>query len=84
MATIKASSARIPPEMFGRVAYQNERVRIERRSEAVYLISESEMRLFEALEDYLDEQAAAEALAEMKAHGQRPIPWAKVKAELGL
>ena len=85
MATIKASDARIPPEMFGRVVYKNERVRIERRSEgAVYLISEAEMALFEALEDYMDNQAADEALAEMKKSGRKPVAWDKLKAELGL
>ena len=85
MARIKASEARIPPEVFGRVAYKHERVRIERRSEgAVYLISEAEMALFEALEDYMDNLAADEALAEMKQTGRKPIAWNKLKAELGL
>ena len=85
MASIKASEARIPPEVFGRVAYKNERVRIERRSEgAVYLISEAEMTLFEALEDYVDNIAADDALAEMKTSGRKPVAWDKLKAELGL
>ena len=82
MATIKASNARIPPDMFNRAAYRGERIRIERRNEAVYLIGEDEMALFEALEDLFDNREADKALAEMK--GRRPIPWDKVKADLGL
>jgi len=35
-------------------------------------------------EDRLDVEAANAALAEAKANGEKPIPWAEVKAELGL
>ena len=35
-------------------------------------------------EDRLDIEAANAALAEAKANGEEPVPWAEVKAELGL
>jgi hypothetical protein len=38
----------------------------------------------EALEDALDVFAAKAALAEMKANGEAPELWSKVKTELGL
>lgn len=41
-------------------------------------------RLIELAEDMADIRAAAEARAEMKATGEAPIPWAEVKADLGL
>jgi prevent-host-death family protein len=41
-------------------------------------------RLLELAEDMADIRAAAEARAEMEATGETPIPWAEVKADLGL
>jgi len=35
-------------------------------------------------EDLLDIQAAARALAEAEAKGEKPVPWSQAKAELGL
>jgi hypothetical protein len=35
-------------------------------------------------EDRLDIEAANAALAEAKANGEKPVPWAEVKADLGL
>lgn len=35
-------------------------------------------------EDRFDVEAANQALAEAEANGEKPIPWAEVKAELGL
>ena len=85
MTTLNASETRIPPDAFNRVAYKGERVRVERRGgTAVVIISEADLALLEALEDQLDIEAADGALTEMKAKGQRPIPWEKVKAKLGL
>ncbi len=38
----------------------------------------------EDLEDRFDGEEADKALAEMKAKGEKPIPWEDVKRELGL
>jgi prevent-host-death family protein len=41
-------------------------------------------RILELAEDMADIRAAEEALAEMAATGEEPIPWEDVKADLGL
>lgn len=41
-------------------------------------------RLIEAAEDLADIEAARAARAEMADAGESPIPWAQVKADLGL
>ena len=85
MTTLRASDTRIPPQMFNRVVYQGERVRVEHRSgEAVYIISADDLDLLTAIEDHLDVEAAREAIRQMKAAGQKPIPWEQVKRKLGL
>jgi len=38
----------------------------------------------EALDDLIDVLGAAMARAEMRATGEKPIPWEQVKADLGL
>jgi hypothetical protein len=43
-----------------------------------------DMRFLEEFEDRLDLEEARAALAEAKADPERPIPWEKLKAELGL
>jgi cytochrome c553 len=52
--------------------------------EAVVLISEDDLKLLEAYENLLDARAAEQALAEMEARGEKPIPWEIVKKEAGL
>jgi PHD/YefM family antitoxin component YafN of YafNO toxin-antitoxin module len=85
MSTLKASATRIPPDAFNRVAYQRERVRIERRgSKPVYLVSEEDLELLEKLEDRYWAEEGRKALEEFRKSGQKAIPWEKVKAELGL
>lgn len=67
-------------ETLNRVAYQGERIELERHGKAVAaLVSIEDLELLEALEHRLDLAAARRAL---KAPGQRS--WNKVKAELGL
>jgi len=45
MHTIAASEARIPPEIFNRVAYGHERVKIRRRGgRAVWLVCEEDVK----------------------------------------
>ncbi len=85
MTHISASKARIPTDAFNRVVYKGDRIRVDRRSgDSVYIISKDDMSLLEAIEDRLDVEAAKEALADMKAKGQKPIPLANVKKKLGL
>ena len=43
-----------------------------------------EEEIFQFLEDVIDNQAADQALKEMKRTGERPISWEKVKKEAGV
>lgn len=72
-------------DTINRVAYQGERVVLERRGKGVAaLVSIEDLALLEKLEDAADAKAARKALADMKRKKQKPIPWKQVKAELGL
>ena len=67
-------------ETLNRVAYQGERIELERHGKAVAaLVSIEDLELLEALENRIDLAAARRALKEP---GRRS--WTKVKAELGL
>ena len=58
-------------------------MRIERRGGAsVVVISEEDARTLEALEDRYWAESADEAIADMEARGQKPVPLSKVKAKL--
>ncbi|WP_434616553.1 type II toxin-antitoxin system Phd/YefM family antitoxin [Arthrobacter sp. A5] len=54
------------------------------RRVAALIDAEDLANLIEAAEDLDDLRAANAARAEMAESGQAPIPWEKVKAELGL
>ena len=85
MATLKASQTRIPPDAFNRVAYQGQRIRIERRGgRPVYLVSEEDLERLQLLEDRFWAEEGKEALAEFRKSGSKAIPLEKLKAELGL
>lgn len=85
MTTLKASVTRIPPDVFSRVAYQGERIRIERRGgRAVYLIGEEDMALLEHGEDAYWAEEGRKALEEFERSGKPAIPWEKVKEQAGL
>ena len=85
MTTLKASETRIPPDAFNRVAYQRERVRIERRGgRPVYLVSEDDLELLEKLEDRYWAEEGRAALEEFERSGLKPVPWEKLKEKLGL
>jgi PHD/YefM family antitoxin component YafN of YafNO toxin-antitoxin module len=85
MMTLSASKVRIPPDTFNRVAYQGERVRVDRRgAPSVAIVSLQDLELLEFLEDQIDRETAERAIAEMKASGQEPVAWEQVKARLGL
>ena len=67
-------------DTLNRVAYQGERIELERHGKAVAaLVSIEDLELLEALENRIDLAAARRALKEP---GQRS--WNKVKADLGL
>ena len=72
-------------EAINRVLYQGERVVLERRGKGVVaLVSMDDLAILEAIEDREDVRRARKALDEMKRTGKKPIPWQKVKEELGL
>ena len=67
------------------VAYQHERVRIERRGgRPVFLVSEEDVRVLEELEDRYWGQGGRKALAEFKRAGGKAVPWEKVRERLRL
>ena len=72
-------------ETLNRVAYQGERIVLERRGKGVAaLVSMEDLAALERMEDEIDAREAKKALDEMKRKGLKPIPWEQVKAELGL
>jgi PHD/YefM family antitoxin component YafN of YafNO toxin-antitoxin module len=85
MGRLTASKTRIPPEDFNKVAYQGERICVERHGkEEIFLVSKEDVELLEAIEDILDIEAAHEALESMRANGEKPVPWEEAKKRLGL
>ena len=85
MTTLKASKTRIPPDAFNRVAYQRDRIRIERRGgRPVYIVSEEDLELLEKLEDIYWAEEGRKALEEFKRSGSKPVPWEKIRNRLGL
>lgn len=84
MTTLNASETRIPPQTFNGVAFKGHRVCIRHRSgSTVYLISEDDLHLLEALEDNLDVADAREALARHEAAGRQTVSLEDVEARLG-
>jgi hypothetical protein len=85
MDKLRASQARIPPDTFSRVAYQRERVRIDRRGgKPVYLVSQEDLELLEMLEDRYWADEGRKALDEFTKSGRKGGPWQEIKARLGL
>lgn len=69
-------------DLVNRAAYGHERVLVARRGRAVAAIVPIEdVELLERLEDQVDLDAARAALADPD--NATPIPWERVKAELG-
>lgn len=80
---LKASQTRIPADAFKRVAERGERIPIKRQDgKGVVLISEEDAKLLEALEDRYWGQQAEQALSEMKANKEKPIPLETLKQRL--
>jgi PHD/YefM family antitoxin component YafN of YafNO toxin-antitoxin module len=85
MKTLKASETRIPPDTFNRVAYQGERVRVDRRDgKSVYLVSEEDHGLLARLEDAYWSEEGERALAEFKRSGEPSIPFSELRKKLGI
>ncbi|MDY7010102.1 MAG: prevent-host-death family protein [Planctomycetota bacterium] len=85
MTTLKASQTRIPADTFNRVAYQRQRVRIERRgARPIYLVSEEDLARLEELEDRYWAEEGGKALQDFEKSGEKAVPLKKVKKELGL
>jgi len=69
--------------LVNRAAYRQERVVLTRHGKPIAaIISTDDLELLEALEDRDDLEAARAALADPE--NAEPIPWAQVKADLGL
>jgi prevent-host-death family protein len=72
-------------DALNRVAYQGERIVLERRGKGVaVLVSMEDLALLETLEDKEDAKAARKALADVKRKGGKGVPLVDVKAELGM
>ncbi len=85
MTTLKASKTRIPPEIFGEVAYGGARVRIvKNKAEEIYLVSKKDIEILLMLEDHYWAETAQKVIDEAKANGEKPIPLDDVRKELGL
>lgn len=71
-------------DVVNRASYAKERVALTRYGHTLAAIVPAEdLALLEAMEDRIDADDAREALAEMKAKGEKPIPLSKVKKRLG-
>lgn len=85
MKTLKASETRIPPDTFNRVAYQGERVRVDRRDgKSVYLVSEDDLDLLARLEDAYWSDEGGRALAEFRKQGGAAVPFSEMRKRLGI
>ena len=68
-------------DTINKVAYENERIILERRGKKVAaLISIEDLRLLEQIEDYIDIHEAEKLLADPI---EAPIPYEKVRKEFG-
>ena len=83
MANIGVAELRgVMADVLNRVAYQGERVILERRGKGVAaIVSIDDLKLLEELEDKADVRAARRVLREMERTGEKPIPWEEIKRE---
>lgn len=86
MARLAASKAREDfSDTLNKVAFAKERVVLHRRGkEVAAVVPIEDLKLLEAIEDRIDLEDARRALTEIKQKGRRPIPWEKIKKDLGL
>ena len=70
-------------QLVNRAAFTGERTLLRRNGKDVAaIVSPEDLKLLEAMEDEIDLTEARASLAEAKRSGT--VPWAKVKAKLGL
>ena len=85
MTTLDAPETRIPPAAFNAVVFKGERISIRRRDrETVYLVSERDIQLLQALEYSLDASEARDALGRNEASGARTIAIEDLQRRLGV
>ena len=86
MSHVTTSEARSGfADTLNRVIYRKERVVLQRRGKDVAVIVPIEdLALLEELEDRLDVEAADAALRQARESGEAPLPYEKVREELGL
>jgi prevent-host-death family protein len=84
MARLSVNSVRKDlAETLNRVAYNGERVVVERRGKGVAaIVPVADLEFLEVLEDRLDLEAARVALKEAEKQGT--VSWAQLKKEMGL
>ncbi len=69
-------------DTLNRVAYGGERFLVERRGKSVVaVVSVEDLQLLETIEDRIDLDEARRILADTR---HKPVPWTKVKKQLGL
>jgi prevent-host-death family protein len=72
-------------ETLNRVASKRERLILHRQGKDIAaIVPMKDLAALEEMEDRLDLEEAKKALAEAKKKGEKPIPWARAKKELGL
>jgi len=86
MTRMAASKARQDfSETLNQVAYKGKRILLHRRGKDVAaLVPVEDLALIEKIEDRIDLEEAQKILAEMESGRTDPIPWDRVKKELGL
>lgn len=71
--------------LVNRAARRGERIVVRRRGRDVAaIVSLADLALIEKLEDEIDVRESRKILAAMKRKGQKPVPLAQLKKELGL
>jgi len=72
-------------DVVNRAHYGKQRIALTRHGENLAAVVPFEdLQLLDKLEDQRDLKDARKALAEAKAKGDKPVPWAKAKKRLGL
>ena len=84
MTEIKATEARIPPEIFSEVASGGGPVKVTRHKQAVYIVNENAIRLLQYLEDQYDIREAEQAAAEIESGEEVLFSLDDIKREIGL
>ncbi len=71
-------------ETLNQVAYKGKRILLHRRGRDIAaLVPVEDLALIEKIEDRIDLEEAARILADIKAGREKPIPWKRIKDELG-